>query len=37
VSKGIVENLVGYAKSDLIIGCDLVDLDTGQLGPGSPV
>jgi len=32
-SKGIVENLVGYAKSDLIIGCGLVaDLDssTGQ-------
>ena len=28
-SKGIVENLVGYAKSDLIIGCDL---DTGQAG-----
>ena len=25
-SKGIVENLVGYAKRDLIIGCDL---DTG--------
>ncbi|MHA6793480.1 IS21 family transposase [Pseudonocardia bannensis] len=32
-SKGIVENLVGYAKSDLIIGCGLVTgLDTGQDG-----
>lgn len=31
-SKGIVENLVGYAKRDLIIGCDL---DTGE--PGRPV
>ncbi|MBP2365152.1 transposase [Pseudonocardia parietis] len=36
-SKGIVENLVGYAKADLIIGCDLVDLDTGDTGgPGRP-
>ena len=26
-SKGIVENLVGYAKSDLMIGCELVDAD----------
>jgi transposase len=24
-SKGIVENLVGYAKQDLVIGCELVD------------
>ncbi len=24
-SKGIVENLVGYAKQDLMIGCELVD------------
>lgn len=28
-SKGIVENLVGYAKRDLIIGCGL---DTGEAG-----
>ncbi|MFR9807412.1 IS21 family transposase [Pseudonocardia sp. RS010] len=34
-SKGIVENLVGYAKQDLIIGCDLVDPDTGE--PGRPI
>jgi hypothetical protein len=35
-SKGIVENLVGYAKSDLIIGCGRADLsDTG--GRGRPV
>lgn len=35
-STGIVENLVGYAKQDLIIGFDLVDLDTGQ-EQGRPV
>lgn len=32
-SKGIVENLVGYAKADLMAGCGLVDGDGGTLGP----
>lgn len=30
-SKGIVENLVGYAKADLMIGCGLVDTDGEQV------
>lgn len=29
-SKGIVENLVGYAKRDLMIGCGLVDGDGAE-------
>jgi transposase len=29
-SKGIVENLVGYAKADLMIGCGVVDVDGGD-------
>ena len=29
-SKGIVENLVGYAKADLMIGCGLVDAGGGD-------
>jgi transposase len=32
-SKGIVENLVGYAKQDLMIGCGVVEPD----GAGQPV
>ena len=32
-SKGIVENLVGYAKSDLMIGCELVDPDRPNSRP----
>ena len=33
-SKGIVENLVGYAKSDLMIGCELVAPDRPGTGDG---
>jgi transposase len=31
-SKGIVENLVGYAKRDLMIGCELVDAGRHNYG-----
>jgi transposase len=37
-SKGIVENLVGYAKTDLMIGLGLTDgVTAGRAGDGRPV